>query len=242
MGARADALTAAIAGAWQAFDLPAPLTTGVCQGCCMDPQIEADFLRKAARDLPSDYIRDWYFAAYDEGLRHAHVAWFLPRVMEMLAAGEDVAAVGNQVALGRLPLTGFPDRWPERQAQAVQGFALAYFDALIHGDLPPAQLDLDGTLCMFGEGGVDLAPLLALLDDLPDADLVDLLHAAWVYCGHGRIGFDAFWSREPARSLAWAWYTSDALRDRMEKAALAGLDKAFPVHEAIVEARANMGL
>ncbi len=64
----------------------------------MDPAIEADFLKRAARDLPDAYVRDWFFAAYDSGITHAHVAWFLPRVLEMLAAGKDVAIVGNETA------------------------------------------------------------------------------------------------------------------------------------------------
>ena len=239
MGSRPDALRAAIEQAWRAFDLPAPTSTGVCQNCCMDPKIEADFLNHAARDLPFEYIRDWYSAAYDASIRHAHVAWLLPRVMEMLAAGEVVSNVGNEVALNRLPLTGFPDRWPERQVQAVNDFALAWFDALIHGDLPPRAPDFDAALCMFGEAGLDIAPFLTVLDGLSDPELADILHGLWVHGGVGRVWFTAFWAREPARTLAWDWYTSDALRDRMELAAYAGHDKAFPVHDAIVLARAD---
>lgn len=241
MGARIDALTAAIAQAWRAYDLPAPADTGVCRNCCMDPRIEADFLRHLARELSSGHVRDWYSAASDDSIRHAHVAWFLPRVMEMLARGEVVATVGIEVVFARLPLTGFPDRWPERQVQALQGFALAWFDALIHGDLPKSTTNIDSALCMFGEGGVDIAPLLGLLDELSDAELTDLLHGLWVHGDVGRIWFTAFWSREPARSLAWGWYTSEDLRDRMELAAYSGQDKAFAVHDAIMRARADMG-
>lgn len=239
MGARPDALKAAIDQAWRVFDLPAPDTTGVCRQCCMDPQIEADFLEHPARELPPDYIRDWYSAAYDGSIRHAHVAWLLPRVMEMLAEGQVVAHVGNEAVFSRLPLTGFPDRWPDRQVAAVQGFALAWFDAFLHGELPRSQGGLDAALCMFGEGGLDIRPLLALLDGLPDATLVDLLDREWVFHGVGRICFDAFWSREPGRATAWTWYTGEGLRDRMELAAYAGNDKAFAVHDAIVQARAD---
>jgi hypothetical protein len=242
VGAGADALTAAIDAAWQVFDLPAPATTGVCRHCCMDPVIEAGFLQHKARDLPDAHIRDWYSAAYADGIAHQHVAWFLPRVMEMLAEGKVVAHVGCEVAFSRLPLTGFPDRWPDRQVQAVQSFALVWFEAFLRGDLPGWADGLDASLCMFGEGGIDIAPLLALLDSLPDAQLVEILHREWVFHKAGHIGFDAFWSLEPARSLAWGWYTSDALRDRMEAAACAGLDKAYAVHDAIVQARTNMGL
>jgi hypothetical protein len=159
--------------------------------------------------------------------------------MEMLAAGGVVAHVGTEVVFARLPLTGFPDRWPERQVQAVNAFALAWFDALIHGDLPQGAVDIDSALCMFGEGGLDIAPLLALLDGLSDAELVAILHRLWVHCGVGRIRFTAFWAREPARSLAWGWYTSEDLAHRMELAAYDGHDGAFAVHDAILRARAD---
>lgn len=241
MGAGPDALTAAIAAAWREFDLPAPATTGVCQGCCMDPAIEADFLKRKARDLPDAYIRDWYYAAHDDGISFAHVAWVLPRVMEMLAAGKTVAAVGNEVALRRLPLTGFPDRWPDRHVAVVNAFALAYVDALVHGRLPNGAAGLDATLCMFGEGGVDIRPLLALLEALPDRDLVKVLDREWVFNGASAVRHNAFWSEEPARTLAWEWFISEDLRHRMELAAYAGHEKALAVHDAIVRARAELG-
>ncbi|MBA3909579.1 MAG: hypothetical protein C0524_06750 [Rhodobacter sp.] len=114
MGTRPDALKAAIDEAWRVFDIPAPATTGVCVNCCMDPEIEADFLKRKARDLPLEYVRDWYFAAFTDAISHSHVAWFLPRVMELLADGHEFAPAGDEVAFMRLPLTGFPDRWPER--------------------------------------------------------------------------------------------------------------------------------
>jgi hypothetical protein len=242
VGPRTDALKAAIDEAWRAFDIPAPATTGVCEHCCMDPKIEADFLTWKARDLPATHVRDWYAAAHTDRIRHAHVAWFLPRVMELLADQASVASVGDEVAFSRLPLTGFPDRWPDRQVQAVNSFALAYLDMKLAAEPPMSLYDLDRLLCMFGQGGIDIAPLLGRLDALSDAALAGLLHRTWFYCGHGQIGFDAFWSQEPARTLAWTWYTSAALMDRMERAALAGSETAPEVHALIASVRSNDGL
>jgi hypothetical protein len=242
LGPRPDALKAAIEEAWRVFDLPAPDTTGVCEHCCMDPQIEADFLKRPARDLPADYVRDWYFAAYADQIRHGHVAWFLPRVLEMLADGQYIAAVGDEVAFGRLPLTGFPDRWPERQVAAVNRFALAYLEMKLARQPPMAGDDLDRLLCMFGEGGIDLAPLLDRLAALPDDTLADLLRRTWFYGSSGTISLDAFWSREPGRSMAWAWYTSSELLSRMERAAMAGNEAALDVHALIATTRANDGV
>lgn len=242
MGPRPDALKAAIDEAWQVFDIPAPATTGVCEHCCMDPKIEADFLRRPARDLSLDYVRDWYFAAFTDDISHNHVAWFLPRVMELLADGEDVAIVGNETAFSRLPLTGFPDRWPERQVAAINRFALAFLEMKLATDPPMGWADLDCLLCMFGEGLIDIGPLLRRLEALSDDDLAALLHRTWFHSQIGSIPFDAFWSREPAKSMAWNWYTSAALLARMERAAMAGNEKALDVHSVIVISRANDGL
>ncbi|WP_180996115.1 hypothetical protein [Tabrizicola aquatica] len=242
MGSRPDALNAAIAQAWQAFDLPAPAETGVCQGCCMDPGIEADFLKRQARDLPPAYVRDWYSAAHTDRIRHAHVAWFLPRVLEMLADGQHVAAVGDEVAFARLPLTGFPDRWPERQVAALNQFALAFLEMKLAVSPPMGLGELDRLLCMFGEGGLDLAPLLQRLEALGNDDLAGLLHRCWFHLQSGRIGLNAFWSREPGKTTAWAWYTSASLLNRMEEAALAGNETALEVYDLIATVRAADGL
>lgn len=242
MGARPDALTAAIDEAWRVFDIPAPATTGVCEYCCMDPEIEADFLKRKARDLPADYVRDWYFAACADGLSHDHIAWFLPRVMEMLAAGDEVAAVGHEVVFQRLPRTGFPDRWPPAEVAAVQGFARAFMAALLADGIPKADSDIDSWLCTFGLGGIDLDPLLRLLDALPDDTLAEKLHRMWWHRTWGEISVDAFWEEGPAKTQAWAWYTSAHLMARMERAAMAGNEKALDVHSVIATARANDGL
>lgn len=242
MGAGPDPLKAAIDEAWRVFDIPAPATTGVCENCCMWPEIEADFLKRKARDLPADYVRDWYFAAFADGISRDHVAWFLPRVMELLAAGEVVAAVGHEVVFQRLPRTGFPERWLAEEVAVVQRFAVEFFAALLAEEIPEADTDLDSWLCMFGLGGIDIDPLLRLMDALPDDLLSEKLHRMWWHRCWGQISMDAFWDEGPAKSLAWTWYTSAHLLARMERAALTGNEKALEVHSVIATARANDGL
>ncbi|MBL9047607.1 MAG: hypothetical protein JNK34_09925 [Tabrizicola sp.] len=237
MGPRADALNAAIAEAWRVFDIPAPATTGVCEHCCMDPQIEADFLTRKARELPPEYVRDWYFAAFDDEIGHDHVAWLLPRVMELLAKGETVAVVGNEVVFQRLPLTDYPGLWPKEEVAAVQGFAEAFFAAQLGAELPPLPEGLDGCLCMFGEGGIDLQPLLRQLEALSDDALIALLHKDWVL-PYGRcIAGSAFWHDGPARNLVWDWYTSKNLLDRLGNNARAGDRKAVDLCDLILAAQ-----
>ncbi|MGL5008895.1 MAG: hypothetical protein ACRC6I_03375 [Paracoccaceae bacterium] len=234
MGAGSDALETAIEHAWRVFDLPAPATTGVCVHCCMDRAIEADFLRRKARDLPDHYIRDWYFAAYDNSMTHDHVAWFLPRVMEMLAAGKEIAMVGQEVVLSRLPFAGYPDQWSHQEVTAVNRFALAFLEAKLVEKTRSRFQDIDSWLCMIGQGGIDVAPLLRRMDAMTDDDLAALLHGEWFISGLGYLPNNAFWSVEPAKTLVRNWYTSSALAERMERAAMAGNEKALEVYDLIV--------
>jgi hypothetical protein len=242
VGPRPDALTAAIDEAWRVFAIPAPATTGVCEHCCMDPKIEAEFLKRPARDLPLDYVRDWYFAAFTDAIGHNHVAWFLPRVMELLLAGEELATVGHEVVFQRLPRTGFPACWSTEEVAVVQRFATQYFAALLVDAIPNADTDLDSWLCMFGIGNIDIDPLLRLMDALPDDVLAEKLHRMWWHGSWGEISVDAFWDDGPAKTLARSWYTSAHLLARMERAAMAGNEKALEVHSVIATARANDGL
>lgn len=239
MGPWPDALRVAIDDAWRVFDIPAPATTGVCIQCCMDPAIEADFLNVPARRLSPAFIRDWYDAAYGDQIEQDHVAWFLPRVLELLAAGETVAIVGNEVVFQRLPVTGFPDRWPQAQAAAVQAFAKAFLAAQVSGEIAPIPEGLDGCLCMFGEGGIDLAPLLGVLDSLDDMALVALLHRDWIKPFGRSIPGSPFWTGGPARNRVWDWYTSDAMLDRLTRAMLAGSEPAVDLYDLIVDARSD---
>jgi hypothetical protein len=233
MGARSDALKATVEAAWRVFDIPAPATTGVCVRCCMDYDIEKDFLKRRARDLPESYVKDWYFAAFADDIAHDHVAWFLPRVMEMLAAGAEVAMVGQEVAFARLPRAGFPDDWTLAEIASVTQFASDYFAAFLAGEIPRRYLDIDSTLCMFANGGLPVAPLLAQLDALPDAVLIDLLYREWVFPNAKRVSETAFWDKGPAQAAVQAWFRSDTLKNRLWQAIEDGNEKAADLLEAI---------
>lgn len=164
------ALAAAVAEAWDVLALPPPPSTGVCKGCCMDPDIEAAFLGFEARDLPLSHVRDWYFAAYADDLGHAQMGWLLPRVLELLAAGEEPSFFGLETTLARLPQAGFPGDWPEPAVRAVRRFAHAWLATVVEERRP----DLDETLCMIGAAGLDIGPFLHQLDALEDGALIAL--------------------------------------------------------------------
>lgn len=58
---------AIIEEAYRVFAYPRPRNIGVCEGCCMDAGIEARFFDPPVRQLPLNYVQDWYFAACDPG-------------------------------------------------------------------------------------------------------------------------------------------------------------------------------
>ena len=229
-----DELEAVVARAYAAFDLPIPPATGVCEGCCMDAEIEADFLNHQARDLPLPYIQDWYFAAYTDRTGFPHVGWLLPRIMELVARGEEVASVGEEVVFQRLTLTGYPDKWAPRRVEVVTDFAEALMRQRVRGD----GAEVDVALCMFGIAGVDIRPLLDLLWALDDDDLARALWGdLWPYQLRDGMGMSAFWEG-PQRDVAWAWYTAPALKERMLAYAAASpqpphMEAAFRIAAAI---------
>lgn len=229
MGSGSESLDDVIAEAWRVFDLPTPRSTGVCKGCCMDREIEADFLNHTARDLPDHYIRDWYFAVFADDLGYAQMGWLLPRVMELLAIGREDFFSGQEVALSRLPQSGFPDRWPPQAVEIVRRFA----HALLAQRVTDGVWDLDTTLCTIGNSGLEIGPFLSQLEALPDDALARLLHSNWIYEGRGMIFQTYHWNSQDQRSEVWNWYLSEALENRMIEAGIAGDEMAAAVSDVI---------
>jgi hypothetical protein len=199
--------------AYRVFERPKPATLGVCRGCCMDPEIEADFLNHAPRDLPEDYVRDWFFAAFADDFGKPHIAWLLPRILEIVAAGGEVASVGEEAAFGRIGQTGYPDGWTAAEQAVVQDFFEALLKRVLE-DPARAAYSLDDLLCMTGEAGADVAPLIARVEALDDAKLVELLWSD-IFWSHGKIPVNAFWSHSPQKEQVWEWETSQHLADRL---------------------------
>lgn len=209
-----------VEAAYEAFKSPVPSETGVCVRCCMDPQIEADFFNPPIRDLPLHYLQDWYSGAYDPHKEVPRSTWIylLPRILEFLALGEDLAWVGEEVIFHRYR-TGDPERWDAGQWEVLDTFRWLYLDRAIAGGGLPGYLD--DSLCMLAAGGWAMEDLLAQLDQADDGVLAERLYRDWCPVPHktGKIWITAFWE-SPNRSRAYAYYTSQALYDRMEALAL----------------------
>lgn len=250
MGAGREPLAALVAEGYRRFVADRPDATGVCRGCCMDPEIEARILDWPQDAIPKTDIADWYFAASENPFPRSVARWFLPRVLELLAEGEDVASVGNEVALRRLADAGFPEKWPEDDAAFLTRFGATLAEAVARAqgqsDEPVGRAGLQETVCMLALGGVDVAPAIAALDALPTGLLARALAEDWAW---PRTGYfvDAFWEEGAAKDMVFGWLTGEALLERMLAHGMTENDgdptraAALQVAEAILQWREWMG-
>lgn len=207
-----------IQDAYREFTVPKPSTTDVCD-CCMDKDIEADFFNPPVEELPLTYVRDWYFAAYQPpGVSKSTWTYLLPRILEILATGEDVASVGLEVSLARFQ-TGNPDHWRASQWSVLDRFQRAYFLRAMTGDSAP----IDDVLCMFGLGGWPVDGLVRQLDDMPTQILAERFWRDWcegASPGREAVWVTAFWG-DGANSATYDFYASRKLYDRLTAFGLA---------------------
>lgn len=201
-----------VARAFELFPRDRPEETGVCRWCCMEPEIERDLFTPDPRDLPLHYLRDWFFAACEPPVPALTWRWLLPRILEVLAAGEDPASVGMEVSLDRYP-TGDADRWRAEEWAVLEDFRRLYLQRCLDGG--PEMLD--DVLCMFHRGGWPLPALLEQVAAAPDAALAERLWRDWCF-GRPAIWIDAFWEGG-GNSAVWDFYTSRALYERMARLA-----------------------
>lgn len=226
-----------ISDAYAVFDHAKPSSIDVCEGCCMDADIEADFFAPPIAELPLHYVRDWFFAAYDpNGISKRTWGYLLPRILEILAADEEVASVGLEVSLNRFE-TGNPENWSAEQWDVLDRFQRAYLAREIERDTGY----LDDTLCMFGLAGWRLDSLFEQVAAASDSKLVDRFWNDWCKnCIPGResVWITAFWE-SPGSSEAFEFYTSKSLYDRFTEVALSDgtekclAEKAFAVASVI---------
>ena len=223
--------------AYRVFRCPKPKSIEVCENCCMDPTIEADFFRPPIRELPIEYVRDWFFAAYQPpGVAQETWTYLLPRILEILAAGEEVSSTGFEVSLNRFE-TGNPANWTAKRWNVLDRFQRAFLDREIRR---PKEF-LDDFVCMFGLAGWPLDDLIAQIESASDEQLAERFWNDWIrdrVPGREGIWITAFWD-SPGNSTVFDFYTSKGLHDRMAALALSGSTeselaaKAFAVASVI---------
>jgi hypothetical protein len=203
--------------AYRVFAYPKPKSIEVCESCCMDAAIEADFFNPPIRQLPLSYVRDWYFAAYlPPGIAKETWGYLLPRILEILAAGQDLSH-SIEVSLNRFQ-TGNPELWSAREWNVIDRFQRAF----LKNKIQPSDEYLDDFVCMFGLAGWDVDGLMRQVSSASDEDLARRFWNDWcrnVVPGREDIWITAFWEGE-GRSTAYNFYTSQDLHDRMQALAL----------------------
>jgi hypothetical protein len=228
--------------AYHVFDYPKPTSTEVCVRCCMEPEIEDDFFNPPIRELPLRYVQDWFEAACDpSGIAKETWAYFLPRILEILAAGEDPAPVGIQVSLSRYE-TGNRANWSNKEWDVLHCFQREFLRLKVAA----GSDTLDDVLCMFRLAGWPLTDLLNQVASMPTPLLAERLWSDWCAgCVPGRedVRITSFWE-SPDNSNVFEFYTSVAMRERFTSLALSdGADRelaerAFAV-AAIIESHAS---
>ena len=206
-----------IEDAYRVFASPKPKSIEVCENCCMYPEIEADFFNPSIRELPLEYVRDWFSAAYQPpAIAKETWTYLLPRILEILATGEEVSSTGFEVSLNRFQ-TGNRANWSTEQWSVLDRFQRAFLDREIR---QPNEF-LDDFVCMFGLAGWPLKDLVAQIESASDEQLARRFWNDWCNCVPGREGIwiTAFWE-SPDSAKVFDFYTSRALHDRMTALAL----------------------
>lgn len=205
--------------AYSVFAYSKPKSIEVCEGCCMDADIEADFFNPPIEELPLHYIQDWYLAAYDsKGIAKPTWGFLLPRILEILAVDEDVSTVALEVSLNRFE-TGNPENWSPDEWRVLDEFQRVFLAREIERE----SEFLDDSVCMFSLAGWPLEDLLDQVASTSDAKLAQRFWNDW--CDVRVPGREAVWITEfwddPDKTKAIDFYTSKTLYDRMENLAFA---------------------
>lgn len=161
------ALRDAVAQAYATFRQRGPLTAplDVCLGCCCPVEIERELREWPLAQLTTQHFYEYNTAAKGLTQPLAEVRRLLPRLLELVAAGEEVhhSTELYLCRLGRCP----EDAWSAQERLVLDRFAAAYFDAVLRSGASGGALQIGfddplSVLLMFDIGGIAVDPLLEL--------------------------------------------------------------------------------
>jgi hypothetical protein len=192
-------LRAAVAQAYGAFGHhPAPtFPLDMCTVCCATPEIEQELREWPLSQLTAHHLHEYNTAAKSATRSVAETGHFLPRMFELLAAGE---AIHHSIEVALRRLGDCPsDAWSAQERVAIDRFALAYFDEVLHGSLAHRwDDDPFSVLLMFEIAGVELAPLLAAWHDSDHpAAAIRYVECAYWFFMEGEVVTQAFADDRP---------------------------------------------
>lgn len=234
----------AIAKARKAFaryKLGGRIAVCMCPSCVGPEQVRA-LIETPRDDISTELLAEYTHSAHgwDEQVAE-DFRYFLPRYFDLIAIGQTPSHFGSELALDRLANVDYRVAWPRAEADAIDEFFLALFQAQL---LAPADFiedrsgqsafdreEAEALLCGVAHAGGDIAPLLAVWDATctRDADLRlarmivssnsarnELANSWWVHLNKPHL--------LGAQKLVFSWLAREAVRARLENACLRETD------------------
>lgn len=162
----AAALRSAVDGVYVAFRRHRARSPSldICGYCCVSEETARRLREEPLSSLTSHDFYEYNGSAKSEVQCPLEVGHFLPRMLALMANDEEIHH-SLEIALDRLG--GCPaDSWNAEEQAALDGFARAYFDAVLHGPLAHRWCaDPLSVLLMFHVGGLSIDPLLRRWED-----------------------------------------------------------------------------
>ena len=152
--------------------------------CCMSAKARKEFFSLSQSELPLKHLNQWFDAAADAPMPKAAWRFVMPRIMEVLASGEDSSRIGPEVALNRFD-TGNPEHWTTEEWNTLDRF-----QRLLLNNINLRNDDcLDDIVCIFANADWNVDDLFAQVLALPTELLVNTLWSDWCEYHHPSIGY-----------------------------------------------------
>ncbi len=204
-----------------------------------DTRFERALVTTPLRAIPADLLAEYTNSAHawsDE------MRYFLPRYLDLIAAGEAPCHSGMEYALSRLSYADWRGTWPEAERRVLEAFFAALLADRLHGPglevrvwlwVEPNDSFYDRTslpevFALVANAGGDVEPLLGEFDAtrgrLPDLHLAAIVNMTAMDLARTRLDRSFSSLRGPAEDRIVAWLLRPETAERMEAAFFAATD------------------
>lgn len=204
-----NAIDAAVENLYRAFaTIPAPLEIDGCAHCIDDKNIDV-LLRTNLRELAPEDLSSYASSAFLTVGDVQDYLYFLPRILEISI--KDSSWWPDIEVTGRALNETNVKNWPADQEQALSDFFGSVIASFVESPDRDDYYYIDDWLCAAGRAGLDVCPLLKIVEQTPDA----LFH----YVTENAISLDKgklsnhFWEPgDKGRDQIIAWMRSDEVK------------------------------
>lgn len=208
-------LNRAIEALYAAFaDVPKPALIEGCPCCYEEKQVDV-LLATPWREISPDLMARYAFSAFKTIGSEADYLYFLPRILEISCT---VRAWWPEVEItGQAMAETKPHAWRRDRRLALENLLTAKISQCLA--LPAEEADwnadeLSAWLCAADHMGLDLVPLLSLIENCPAAMVALYSHHA-EKLEKGRLD-NAFWEASlPGYSVMRAWFFAPPVRQAL---------------------------